>query len=98
MLKGVETGDSRICVWYWFIFLPYVSPFKKKKRWRVISIDVSTKHHVIKAERAETKSGNGAVGYRRKLPSVAIIFLRDIIFFLALVMLTLPGYDKNKTK
>jgi len=51
-----------ICVWYWFIFLPYVSPFLKTKSWRVISIDVSTKHHVIKVERAQTKSGNGAIG------------------------------------
>ena len=42
-----------ICVWYWFIFLPYVSPFLKKKSWSTISIDVSTKHHVIKAERAQ---------------------------------------------
>ena len=41
---------------------------------------------------------NGAIGYRRKLPSVEIIFPRDIIFFLASVILTLPGYDKNKTK
>jgi len=40
----------------------------KKKSWRVISIDVSTKHHMIKAERAQTKSGNGAIGYRRILP------------------------------
>ena len=57
-----------ICVWCWFIFLPYISPFLKKKMWRVISIVVSTKHHVIKAERAQTKSGNGAIGYRRILP------------------------------
>jgi len=42
----------------------------KKKSWRVKGIDVSTKHHVIKAERAQTKSGNRAIGYRRKLPSV----------------------------
>ena len=40
----------------------------KKNRGRVISIDVSTKHHVIKAEHAQTKSGNGAIGYRRILP------------------------------
>jgi len=57
-----------ICVWYWCIFLPYVSPFLKKKSWRVISIDVSTKHHVIKAERAQTKSGIGAIGYGRIFP------------------------------
>jgi len=25
-------------------------------------------HHVIKAERAQTKSGKGAIGYRRILP------------------------------
>jgi len=49
-----------------------------KKSWRVISIDVSTKHHVIKAEHAQTKSGNGAIGYRRKLPSVEITLPRDI--------------------
>ena len=46
---------------------------------RVISIDVSTKHHVIKAERAQTKSWNGAIGYRRILPSVEITLPRDII-------------------
>jgi len=57
-----------ICVWYWFIFLPYVSPVLEKKSWRVISTDVSTKYHVIMAEHAQTKSGNGAIGYRRILP------------------------------
>ena len=67
-----------ICVSYWFIFLPYVSPFLKKKLWRVISIDLSTKHHVIKAEHAQTKSVNGAIGYRRKLPSVEITLPRDM--------------------
>ena len=67
-----------ICVWYWFIFLPYVSPFLKS--WRVISIDVSTKHQVIKAERVQTKSGKGAIGYRRKLPSVENTHPRDIEF------------------
>ena len=67
-----------ICVWYWFIFLPYVSPFLKS--WRVISIDVSTKHQVIKAERAQTKSGNGAIVYRQKLPSVEITLPLDIWF------------------
>jgi len=36
------------------------------------------KHHVIKAERAQTKSGNGAIGYRRKLPSVEITLPQDI--------------------
>ena len=53
-----------ICVWYWFIFLPYVSPFLKKESGRAISIDVSTKHHVIKAERAQTKSGKGFLRYK----------------------------------
>ena len=57
-----------IFVWYWFIFLPYVSPLLKTKSWSVISIDVSIKHHVIKAERAKTKSGSSAIGYRRILP------------------------------
>ena len=71
-----------ICVWYWFIFLPYVSPFLENKSWRVISTDVSTKHHVIKAEHAQTKSGNGAidtVGYyhRSKLCCLGIC----IVFF-----------------
>jgi len=55
-------------VWYWFIFLSYLSPYLKKKMWKVISIDVSTKYHVLKAECAQTKSGNGAIGYRRILP------------------------------
>jgi len=31
---------------------------------------------VIKAERAQTKSGNGAIRYRRKLPSVEITLPR----------------------
>ena len=31
-------------------------------------VTLSTKHHVIKAEHAQTKSGNGAIGYRRILP------------------------------
>jgi len=31
-------------------------------------MELSTKHHVIKAERAQTKSGNGEIGYRRILP------------------------------
>jgi len=26
---------------------------------------LQTKHHVIRAERAQTKSGNSAIGYRR---------------------------------
>jgi len=34
----------------------------------IIILDVSIKHHVIKAERAQTKSGNGAIGYRWILP------------------------------
>jgi len=46
--------------------------------WRVISIDLSTKHHVIKAEHAQTKSGNGAIRYRRKLPSVEITLPQDM--------------------
>ena len=32
---------------------------------------------MIKAERAQTKSGNRAIGYRRKLPSVEITLPRD---------------------
>ena len=35
---------------------------------------------MIKAERAQTKSENGAIGYRRKLPSVEITLPRDIIY------------------
>ena len=31
-------------------------------------VTLETKHHVIKAERAQTKSGNGAIGYRQILP------------------------------
>jgi len=29
---------------------------------------MSTNHHAIKAERVQTKNGNGAIGYRRILP------------------------------
>ena len=36
-----------------------------------------TKHHVIKAERAQTKSRNDAIGYRRKLPLVKITLPQD---------------------
>ena len=61
-----------------FSYLNYVSPFLKRKSWRVISIDVSTKHHVIKAEHAQTKSGDGAIGYRRELPSVEITLPRNM--------------------
>jgi len=25
-----------ICVWYWFIFLPYICPFLKKLNWTEI--------------------------------------------------------------
>ena len=31
-------------------------------------VTLLTKHRVIKAERAQTKSGNDAIGYRRILP------------------------------
>ena len=31
-------------------------------------VTLLTKHHGIKAEHAQTKSGNGAIGYRRILP------------------------------
>ena len=48
-------------------------------------LDVSTKRHVIMAERAQTKSGNGAIGYRRKLPSVEITLPRDIILDFQLI-------------
>ena len=34
---------------------------------------------MIKAGRAQTKCGNGAVGYRRELPSIEITFPRDTI-------------------
>jgi len=33
-----------------------------------ISLTLWTKHHMIKAERVQTKRGNGAIGYRRILP------------------------------
>ena len=43
-----------------------------------ILLALLTKHHMIKAERAQTKIGNDAIGYRRKLPSVEITLPRDI--------------------
>jgi len=49
-------------------FLTLLISIFEKKSWRAIGIDVSTKHHVIKAERAQTKNGNGAIEYRRILP------------------------------
>ena len=67
-----------ICVWYWFIFLPYVCPFFEKIMLDDILLTLNTKHYVIKAERAQTKSGNGTIGYRRKLPSVEITLPRDM--------------------
>jgi len=67
-----------MCVVLVYFFTLRISIFAHTKTWRVISIVVSTKHHVIKAERAQTKSGNGAIGYRRKLPSVEITLPRDI--------------------
>ena len=48
-------------------------------------LDVSTKRHVIMAERAQTKSGNGAIGYHRKLPSVELTLPRDIILDFQLI-------------
>jgi len=33
---------------------------------------------MIKAERAQTKRKNGAIGYRRKLPSIEITLPQDI--------------------
>ena len=60
-----------MCVVLVYFLTLHISIFKKKSG-RVISIDVSTKHHVIKAERSQTKNGNGAIGYCRKLPSVEI--------------------------
>jgi len=53
-----------------FSYLMYVH-FWKNYAGRYI-VDFVNKHHVIKAERAQTKSGNGTIGYRRKLPSVEI--------------------------
>ena len=47
------------------------------KSWRVIGIDVSTKHHVIKEERAQTVQSDTV----EKLPSVEITLLRDIVDF-----------------
>jgi len=37
-----------------------------------------TKHHVIKAECAQTKSRNGAIGYRQILPYIEITLPWDI--------------------
>ena len=47
-----------ICVWYWFIFLPYVSPFLRKK---IVegNDNVSKKHHVIQEETVQSDT----VGY-----------------------------------
>ena len=45
---GLGKVWQNVCVWYWFIFLPYVCPFLKKKSWRAISIDVSTRPQVIR--------------------------------------------------
>ena len=45
-----------------------------------ILLALLTKHHMIKAERAQTKIGNDAIGYRRKLPSVEITLPRDMFF------------------
>jgi len=55
-----------ICVWYWFIFLTYVSPFLKKKTWRVISIDVSTKKHVEKVK-SDIVGNYPSAGYGRNV-------------------------------
>ena len=60
-----------MCVVLVYFLTLRITIFDIKKSWRVISIDVSTKHHVIKAERA--------IGYRRKLPSVEITLPRDLI-------------------
>ena len=67
-----------------------------KKSWRTKSINVSTKPHVIKAERALTKSGNGAIGYRRKLPSVEITLPRDIHVLVALPKIPNSTFTFNK--
>ena len=58
-----------MCV-IWFIFLPYVDlcQFLKTNLLDDILVTLYTQHHVIKAERSQTKSGNGAIGYRRILP------------------------------
>ena len=56
-----------MCVVLVYFLTLRISIFEKKS-WRVISIDVATKHHVIKAERAQTKNGIGAIGYSRILP------------------------------
>ena len=45
-----------------------------------ILVALLTKHHMIKAERAQTKIGNDAIGYRRKLPSVEITLPRFMFF------------------
>jgi len=47
---------SIMCVWYWFIFLLYVYPFSEISYWSI---------YRWKAERVQTKSGNGAIRYRR---------------------------------
>ena len=60
-----------MCVVLVYFLTLHISILKKKSG-RVISIDVSTKHHVIKVERVQTKIRNGTIGYRRKLPLVEI--------------------------
>ena len=61
-----------MCVVLVYFLTLRITIFDIKKSWRVISIDVSTKHHVIKVERVQTKIRNGTIGYRRKLPLVEI--------------------------
>ena len=76
-----------------------ISIFEEKKSWMVISIDVSTKHLVIKAERAQTKSRNCAIGYRRILPQIEIMLLGDTLCFIYRVFIlshcTLPQSKKG---
>ena len=57
-----------MCVVLVYFLTLRISIFEKKS-WRVISIDVSTKHHVIKAERTQTVQSDIVENYpRSKLP------------------------------
>jgi len=56
-----------MCVVLVYFLTLRISIFEKKS-WRVISIDVSTKHHVIKAERTQTVQSDIV----ENLPSVEI--------------------------
>ena len=63
-----------------------------------ILVALLTKHHIIKAQRAQTKIGNDAIGYRRKLPSVEITLPRDIPKGNLLTNLKCPVYNQGSVQ